>query len=370
MDHIYRHKDVFLLESDKNGITLELKYWTEGQINQAGDNVIWICHALTGDQYASVWWAGLVGPGKIYDTDRNFVICVNVIGSCYGSTSPVSINPTTGEPYHFTFPKVTIRDIVLGFECLRKELGISSIHTLVGGSFGGMQALEWAVEQPNIIRNLVIIAATAKQSPWAIALNESQRLAIEADDSLRSTKDCSPANKNGRKGLIAARSIAMISYRSYIYYKNHQSGYYHQDSFDQESLDYRATTYQRNCGERLANRFCTYCYWALTKTIDSHDVGKNRQSLESALSRINARSIVISVSSDMLYPPEESMFIADHIPNAIYEVLYTDIGHDGFLVEIDQLTAILNNFHLKDFRQWDYGREQPTEIEKPASFTN
>lgn len=365
MDHIYRHKGTFLLESNCE-IELELKYWTEGRINQSGDNVVWICHALTGDQHASVWWSGLVGSGKVYDTSKYFVICVNVIGSCYGSTSPTSINPSTGEPYHFAFPKVTIRDIVLSFECLREELGISSIHTLVGGSFGGMQALEWAVEQPEVVKNLVVIAAIVKQSPWAIALNESQRLAIEADDTLRNIKEGCPVKSIGRKGLIAARSIAMLSYRSYVYYKNHQSGYNHQNGDLQENLLYRATTYQRYCGERLANRFCPFSYWALTKTIDSHDVGRNRLSQERALNNIKARSIVIGVSSDMLYPPEESMFMAEHIPNAVYAELNTDIGHDGFLIEIEQISSILEKFYLEAFHQFPSGHERPIDNLVPA----
>lgn len=367
MEHIYRHKDTFLLES-KNEILLELKYWTEGQINQSRDNVVWICHTLTGDQHASAWWAGLVGSGKVFDTDRFFVICVNVIGSCYGSTSPASINPSTGNPYQFTFPEITIRDIVLSFECLRKELGVSSIHTLVGGSFGGMQALEWAVEQPAVMKNLVIIAAAAKQSPWAIALNESQRLAIEADETLRSMNVGCPVKSIGRKGLIAARSIAMISYRSYIYYKNHQSGFNRQSGCNHESLVYRATTYQRYSGERLADRFCPYSYWALTRIIDSHDVSRNRLSLELALNRIKARSIVVSVSSDILYPPEESMFIASHIPNAIYAVLDTEIGHDGFLVETGQLSAILDKYYRGELHSWsELAPEKSIECQEQAS---
>lgn len=309
---------------------LELSYSTLGTLNTHRDNVIWICHALTANSDVSDWWSGLVGKGKLYDPEKHFIISVNVLGSHYGSTGPLSVNPKTGKPYYGSFPKTSIRDIAHSLILLRKELGIEKINTLIGGSIGGQQALEWSIIEPEIVENLVVIASNAKHSPWGIAFNETQRLAI-ATDHTWGQEDA----EAGIQGMKTARAIALLSYRNYKTYQATQEG-------RSESGALKASAYQQYQGEKLAKRFNAYSYWTLSVAMDNHDVSEGRESLQDALGSIKAKALVVGLSSDILFPVEESKFVASHINEGTYVEIDSLYGHDGFLIETPALTEVIS----------------------------
>jgi homoserine O-acetyltransferase len=331
----YIYTKPFTLESGKVLPQIELAYTTLGKLNSTGDNVIWITHALTANSNPEEWWNGLVGKGKFFNPEKYFIICVNVLGSAYGSTGPLSINPDTGNKYYHDFPQLTIRDIVNGFELLKNHLKIQKIDTLIGGSLGGQQALEWSIINPNLIENLFLIATNAKHSPWGIAFNESQRLAIKADRSWFSYSDDA-----GLKGLKAARSFALLSYRNYNTYQATQED--NREVID----DFKAASYQNYQGEKLVNRFNAFSYWTLSKVMDSHDVSRGRESLQKALNHVKANTLVVAVNSDLLFPVSESILLADNIKGAELEVIDSLYGHDGFLIETDQLKELFEKFYL------------------------
>ncbi len=312
----------------------QLHYSTYGTLNPTRSNVIWVCHALTANAEPQDWWAGLFGTGKLYDPARHFVVCANMLGSCYGSTGPLSVDPRTNEPFFHDFPVLTNRDIVRSFDLLRQHLGIEQIHTLIGGSLGGQQALEWAIMQPGVVQRLVQVASNARHSPWGIAFNESQRLAIEHD---ASWAERSPAA--GLDGMRTARSIALLSYRHYRTYAATQ-----QDPSDEKIDDFRAASYQRYQGEKLARRFNAFSYWALSKAMDSHHVGRGRGSVASVLRSVKTRCLFIGIDTDGLFPPDEQRLLAQQVPQAQTVILTSTYGHDGFLVEIDQLTQAIRDF--------------------------
>ncbi len=324
----------FELES---GITLpkiRLGYTTYGELNDAGDNVVWVCHALTANSDPVDWWPGLVGEGEVINPEEHFIICVNMPGSCYGSTGPMDVNPNTAEPFLLDFPLFTVRDMVRSYVHLRKHLGISKIKLMLGGSMGGQQALEWAIQEPDVFEKIVGLATNARHSAWGIAFNGAQRMAIEADASF---------NRNeyggGRKGMEAARAVAMLSYRSYEIFNHTQT---HPEL---ESVrGYRADSYQRYQGQKLSKRFSAYSYYRLGEAMDSHNLGRNRGSIESALRQIKAELLMISISSDVLFPPEEQRFIAEHVPGARHVEIDSDYGHDGFLVETPKLSELIRDF--------------------------
>jgi homoserine O-acetyltransferase len=224
----------FITESGSVLPFVEIAYNTWGKLNSKADNVIWICHALTANSDVETWWPGMVGRGLLFDTDKYYIVCANVLGSCYGTTGPASINPLTGGQWLRDFPLITVRDLVNVHEILRKHLFVSKIHTVIGSSIGGYQAIEYSIMQPEVIQRLILIASNAKQSPWAIAFSESQRLAMEADQSFMAGEP-----DGGKKGLRAARSIALISYRTCNAYNQTQK------EVDEEKLiSLRAASYQ------------------------------------------------------------------------------------------------------------------------------
>ena len=330
----FDYKYSFPLESGASLPGFRLAYTTRGTLNADRSNVVWVCHALTGNANVSDWWGGMVGPGKFFDPATDFIICANVLGSCYGSTGPLSINPATAKPYHHAFPAVTVRDIVNAFDLLRQELGIEKIRTCIGGSLGGEQAVEWAIMHPGLIDNLILIASSAMASPWCIAFNESQRMAIEADPTWAENR-----TDAGLAGMKAARAMAMISYRNYDTYG------FTQALDNNEQLDgYKAAGYQRYQGEKIVERFNAFTYWLLTKIMDSHNVGRNRGSILNALGQIKARTLIVGIRSDLLFPPSEQQFLARHIHNATYEEIDSLYGHDGFLIEFRPLTTIIRKW--------------------------
>jgi homoserine O-acetyltransferase len=326
----------FPLESGATLAGAQVAYRTWGQPNAARDNVVWVCHALTANADVLDWWAGLFGPGCFFDPADWYIVCANVLGSCYGSTSPLSPDPATGTPRYEEFPLLTIRDLAAAHEALRQHLGLARIHTVIGGSLGGQQALEWAVAQPQLIQHLVVIATNARHSAWGIAFNEAQRLAIEADHTYHAH-----APEGGSAGLRAARAVALLSYRGYEAYQATQT-----DPADDPRLrDYRASSYQRYQGDKLVARFNAYSYVTLSRAMDSHHLGRGRGGVGPALARIRARTLVLGITSDVLFPLNEQSELAQGIAGATYGELESGYGHDGFLLEIKQIAQQLEVFY-------------------------
>lgn len=333
--HQYNLGKAFPLESGEVLPELTIVYHTSGRLSPSKDNVVWICHALTANSDAEDWWDVMVGEGKFYDTRKYFIVCANIIGSCYGTTGPLSINPATSEPYYRSFPTITVRDLAQAHECLREHLEISRIHTVIGGSIGAFQALEWAIINPNVCDHLIFIASNSKVTPWATAINESQRLAIQADKSF-----FEDTPEGGSEGLKAARTIALLSYRSYEGYNKTQ-----QEPEPDALVASRAASYQRYQGLKLVNRFDAYSYFTLTRIIDSHNVGRNRGGVAAALANIKAKTLLIGIDSDILFPIEEQRQMQEHIANAHFETITSDFGHDGFLLEWKQLSLAIEKFY-------------------------
>ena len=312
---------------------LTINYSTYGKLNADKSNVIWVCHALTADANPKDWWQGLVGKDDFYNPEEYFIVCANVIGSAYGSTSPLDCDL---DKRYEQFPTISIRDNVNAFIELRKHLKIDSIHTLIGGSMGGHQAVEWAILEPNVVEHLILLATSAVMSAWSTAFNQSQRLAIQADESFSKRHP-----EAGESGLKAARSIALLSYRNNQAYNQTQV-----DTYDFNRTT-KAVSYQNYQGDKLVSRFNAYSYFALTKTMDSHDVGRNRGGVEQALSLIKAKTLVIAIDSDILFPIEDSKVLEKWIPNSKLQVIESDFGHDGFLIETTKISKCLGNFYTQ-----------------------
>ena len=330
----YIYEGEFEFEAGGTARGLKVVYHRSDRPWQADDDrkVIWICHALTANSDAEEWWPELVGPDRLFDTERYFVVCANMLGSAYGSSGPSSINPETGRPYFFDFPPVTVRDIVRANDLVRRHLGIGQIDLMIGGSIGGFQSVEWSIMQPEVIRKAVFIACGARVTPWLTAFNESMRMALEADPTFR---ECASI-RGGEAGLRCARSIALISYRSYEGYNTTQW------EKDEDCLFAgRAGSYQRYQGKKLSDRFDAYSYHYLCGSVDSNNVGRGRGGVEKALGTIRAECTVIGIDSDRLFPAEEQKFMAAHIPGAVYHEITSRFGHDGFLLENDQLKEII-----------------------------
>jgi len=328
---IFKYPYTYSLELGRELPGFELSYTTYGTRNAEDNNIVWICHALTGSSNVAEWWDGLVGDGKYFDAAKHFIICVNVIGSAYGSTGPLSVNPKTHKPFYRDFPTITVKDVVGTLEILRQELQIRKIKICIGGSLGGQQALEWAVEVPDLFEELILIASNALHSPWGVAFNESQRMAIEADPTFNES-----SNEAGSMGMRAARSIALLSYRNYDTYNFTQA----RDNPDQID-DFRASSYQKYQGDKFVKRFNAFSYWILSKIMDSHNVGRNRGGIVHALGMVKAKTLVLGIKSDLLFPLSEQQFLARHIPDAVFQEIDSLYGHDGFLIEYKQLTQVI-----------------------------
>ncbi len=354
---LFDEKNPFLPERGGELQQVQVAYETYGNLAETGDNAILICHALTGDAHVGNnpqqgdlpgWWAEIIGPGKSLDTDKYFVVCANFLGSCYGTTGPVSINPKTGKRYGVDFPEVTVRDMVIVQHELLQQLGVREIATVIGGSLGGMQVLEWAVMYPEMVRRIIPIATTARHSAWSIALNETARLAIMNDPDWQNGN----YDKQPLRGLSLARMIAMISYRS-------QPSF--QERFGREEVDlvklngsarilndqpprFQVESYLRYQGIKLVKRFDANTYLTITRAMDSHDLSRNREPLTVVLSNISAKTLCIGISSDVLYPPHEQREISENIPNAEYREIISEHGHDAFLIEFDQLNKMVSEF--------------------------
>ncbi len=331
---IFRYDKVFQLESGVNLPGFHLGYTTYGNLNNTRDNVVWIFHALTANSKAEEWWPGLVGEGKLFDPNKYFIICVNMPGSCYGSLGPLDIDPKTGNPYYHDFPFFTPRDMIRSYQFLKNELGIKKIKIGIGGSMGGQQCVEWAVEEPELFEYIFPLATNAFHSAWGIAFNASQRMSIEATESWKEKK-----TDSGIEGMKVARSIALISYRHYETYHASQS-----EDANGHLENFKPESYQRYQGEKLARRFNAFSYYFLSKGMDAHNAGRGRVSVEKALSLIKAKTLVIGITTDILFPLSEQKFLADNIPGATFKPIKSLYGHDGFLLEFEQIQKLIGNF--------------------------
>jgi len=321
------------LESGGQIENLQIGFHIYGKLNPAKDNVVWVCHALTANSDVYSWWEGLFGKDKLFNPKEHFIVCVNSLGSCYGTTGPkapgINKRPLLNE-----FPSITSRDMARVNEEVRSVLGIEKISLLVGASQGGQQATEWAIISPDVHEKIVLIATNARHSAYGIAFNESQRLAILTDPTYGGN-----CIEGGRQGLIAARSIAMLSYRTYQSYGKTQT-----NPGDHVTESFLASSYQHYQGQKLADRFCAYSYVTLSHAMDSHNVGRDRKTVQEALELITAQVLVVGIESDQLFPTEEQRFLAKHIPTASYAEIQSDYGHDGFLIEVDQIKELLTQF--------------------------
>lgn len=337
---------------------ITLAYETYGELSAAKDNAILILHALSGDAHAAGfndpherhpgWWDIMIGPGKAFDTQKYFVICSNVIGGCKGSTGPSSVDPKTGQPYGLSFPMVTIRDMVDAQRALIDHFGIDQLLCAVGGSMGGMQVLQWVASYPERVRLAIPIATTSKLSAQSIAFNEVGRQAIESD----------PHWKEGeyyghpipRRGLAIARMIGHITYLSEK--SMHQKfGRKLQDKarygYDFRT-DFQVESYLKHKGDSFVDRFDANSYLYISKAMDYFDLAQPHGKLEQAFAQTKSKFLVISFSSDWLFPSYQSKEIVSACrrvgAEAIYTEIQTDYGHDAFLLESGQLTSLISNF--------------------------
>jgi len=337
---------------------ITLAYETYGELNEARDNAILVVHALSGDAHAAGyhhvrdkqpgWWDIMIGPGKGFDTRKYFLICSNIIGGCKGSTGPSSIDPCTGRPYGLSFPMVTVRDWVDTQKALIEHLGIKRLLGVVGGSTGGMQVLQWVVSYPDMVRLAIPIATTSKLSAQAIAFNEVGRLAIQSDPNWREGDYYGKAVP--RRGLSIARMIGHITYLSDR--SMHQKfGRRLQDKSDYGydfRTDFQVESYLRYKGNHFVNRFDANSYLYITKAMDYFDLTQAYGSLDKAFAECKTRFLVISFSSDWLFPTYQSKEIVSALrrvhADAIFTEIQTDYGHDAFLLESQQLSSLITNF--------------------------
>jgi len=332
----------FHLESGAYLERPEVRYNCSGTLNDAKDNVLVVCHPLTGNSDLHSWWGGLVGPGRAFDTDKYYVVCANILGSCYGSTGPMSVKPQTGRPYMSDFPKVTVRDSVrLHLEMVKEGIGASGVAAVVGGSLGGMQALEWALLGEDFVRCVVPMACGASHTAWQIGTSEAQRQAIYTDPKWCGGK-YDPADPP-TSGLSVARMMAMISYRTP---KSFQSKFGRKVNAKKGIFETRS--YLEYQGKQFLSRMDPMSYIAITEQMDTHDVGAaGRGGIDAALASLRQPALIIGIDSDMLYPLHEQQELAEKIPGAEFSLIRSDDGHDAFLLAQEQVQAAISAFLKK-----------------------
>lgn len=326
----------FELEGGERIAAPVVAYRTWGRLNAERSNAVLVCHALTGSADVDQWWGGMLGAGHALDPERDFVVCSNVIGGCYGTTGPLSPRPDGSGRYGGDFPRITVRDMVGLQSELLDHLGVRELSLVIGPSLGGMQVLEWAASFPDRVRAIAPIGVSAAHSAWCIGISEAQRQAIYRDPLWR--EGHYEPETLPRQGLAVARMMAMVSYRSWANFESRfareRAG---EDQFQVESyLGYQ--------GDKLVDRFDAVTYVRLTQAMDSHDLSRGRGEMETVLAGIRQPALVVSVSSDVLYPPAEQQYLARHLPNAEYAVLDSPHGHDGFLIDLDELGGLVGDF--------------------------
>lgn len=332
MKHIVTVGPVFPLEGggSLSDVRVEVRSW--GRHRRRASLV---CHALTGNADVDQWWGGLFGRTGVLDPATSFIVSMNVLGGCNGTTGPTTIDPARGVPYGADFPRVTIRDMVRLQHAVLERMGVEHLDLVIGGSMGGMQVLEWIAMFPEFVSNAVPIAVGSDQSPWAIGLSETQRHAITTDPAFaggRYRQDDPPS-----AGLATARMIAMLSYRSPGEFAGRFGRGARDGVFDVQS-------YLRHQGDKLARRFDANTYLTLIDAMDGHDLGRGRGPTEAILRRLTTRTLVVGISSDLLYPVGEVRRLAATLPNSRFAVLDSPHGHDAFLIETDQLAGIVGRF--------------------------
>ena len=357
----YHHPSPLDLESGELLPSFTLAYETYGTLNREASNAILVCHALSGDAHAAGyragdnkpgWWDSVIGPGKAFDTDKYYVISSNVIGGCKGSTGPSSENPKTSEPYGTTFPVITIRDMVNAQKFLIEHLGINRLYAVAGGSMGGMQVLQWTVSWPDFASKAIVIAATAYSTPQQIAFNEVGRIAITSDPAWENGKyyHQKSSESNGPfRGLALARMVGHITYLSNeSMHEKFGRALQDKDRIGYNfSTDFAVESYLHHQGDTFTQRFDANSYLYITKAIDYFDLTKD-DSLAKGLAGVHAAFLVISVSSDWLYPPYQSQEIVSALTTNDREVRYSEIrsnfGHDAFLLESGQINYLISQF--------------------------
>ena len=349
----------FRLEAGGSLRPVSIRYAVYGELNERRDNAVLICHALSGSARAADWWPEMFSTpshakpardgnpgGSVFDLSRDCVICTNILGSCYGSTGPTSINPATGQPYGPDFPLVTVRDIVRSQAHVLNELGVQRLRIVIGASIGGMQALQWAVDYPERVEHCIAIGA-APLSAMGLALNHLQRQAIRLDPKFNGGKYASGEQPSGGLGL--ARAIAMCSYKSAELFderyarKPNRNGEDPLRSFEHR---YDVAGYLDYQGEKFVQRFDANVYLVISKTMDTFDLAHGYASEAEALKRIRAHVSLVGITSDWLFPPEDVRALAGRIEAAGAACDYTEFesahGHDGFLAEVDAIAAVVS----------------------------
>ena len=313
-------------------------YRTWGRLRAEGGNAVLVCHPLTGSADVDEWWSPLLGPGRCLDPDRDFVVCTNALGSCHGTTGPASLRPGGGR-WGGSFPEVSVRDMVRVQAALLETLGVRRLRLVVGGSLGGMQALEWALLFSERVEAIAPIAASARHSAWCIALSEAQRQAIRADPRWRDGDY--PASEPPEAGLRAARMIASCAYGSRA---GLERRFARQGS---SSGRFAVESWLHHQGQSLADRFDAGAYVALTRAMDIHDVGRGRGGWRAALARVGAPALVVSIDTDLLYPPSEQVELAAALPAGRLATLVSPHGHDAFLIEAEATNALVAEFRAR-----------------------
>lgn len=332
-------QEPFHLESGDVLPSLTVAYHTFGTLSPERDNAVWVMHALTANSDVADWWPHTVEKGKFLDPEKYFVVCANVIGSCYGSSGPIRSFFPNEEPLYENFPNLTVRDMVNAHKLLMRHLGIRQINIMIGSSLGGFQALEWLVDEPDVARRAVLCATDYQCRPWLAAINKAMYMAIEADPTFGQ-----PSKEAARKGLEAARAIALLSYRSYSAYDMTQADEPQRD----DPFKRRVHSYQAYQGKKLADRFDVYSYLRMCRSSDTHDVSRGRGSYADALGRVKAKCLVVAISSDILFPPSYHQELASMLPDARLEIIESEFAHDGFLIEHEKLDNLIQNFYSNE----------------------
>ncbi|KAJ2818802.1 homoserine O- acetyltransferase [Coemansia sp. 'formosensis'] len=399
----------FKLESGDVLHNAPVAYKTWGTLNSQGNNCMVICHALTGSSDVADWWGPLLGSGRAFDTSRFFVVCCNVLGSPYGTASPLTTNPDTGAPYGPEFPLTSIRDDVRLHRLVLDALGVKQVAICIGGSLGGMQCLEWGMFGTDYVRVIVPIATCGKHSAWGISWGEAQRQAIYSDPNYNNGH-YTPEKKPDH-GLSAARMSALLTYRSRdsfesrfgrkmmttgrvkVYQSDNlgvpsSADIANGDSNDSEREDgigsgvqtpkssnddrtassiFSAQSYLRYQGDKFTKRFDANCYIAITRKMDTHDLGHGRESYIGALGKMQQPALVVGIESDGLFTISEQYELAEHIPRAQMATIDSADGHDGFLLEFAQLNRLLRSF-VRD-QLPEFASEVDADVDVPSEFT-
>jgi homoserine O-acetyltransferase len=325
----------FTLESGARLPGVRVAYRAWGRLDEHGANAVLVCHALTGSADVDRWWGNLLGPGRALDPERDFVVSSNVLGSCYGTTGPTSPRPD-GQRWGPAFPDVSVRDIVRVEAALLDALGVKRLRLVIGGSLGGMQVLEWALLYPERVGAIAPIAISARHSAWCVGLSETQRQAIYADSRWRGGHY--PPQDAPEAGLAAARMLAMCTYRSR---ESLEARFGRETAADGR---YAVESWLHHHGRALVERVDANSYVTLTKAMDTHDVGRGRGDWRQALASVRAPALVVSIDSDVLYPPVEQQELAAALPEARLVTLRSPHGHDAFLIEGEAVNALVTDF--------------------------